>query len=260
MSYSVTRILPLVLLCLVASACAADTGMKAAQKALDQALPPQVAARVKESVAKDPKGFLALLQKAGAEAAACPDLFRRVDKQVVLGPDYLPRDLVALDGTALSVSRPGHRLRKPALEALLVMDRAARRDGISLVVGSAFRSYDYQVEVFARTVKEEGGEVAADRISARPGKSQHQLGMALDFSPIDDAFAQTQASRWLEAHASAYGFSLSFPKGYEAVTGYAWESWHWRYIGLAGTALQRDYFGGIQQYLIQFWEAYTSRK
>lgn len=243
----------------VTAACAVDSQVLEARKAISASLASDVASQVLARVDKDPKAFLDLLAKAKAEEAALPELFRRVDKAVALGPGFVPSDLVALDGTGLSVSRPGHRLRKPALEALLALDAAARRDGIVLVVGSAYRSYDYQVEVYARTVAQEGSEAKADRISARPGKSQHQLGMALDFSPIDESFAQTKASAWLTAHASAYGFSLSYPQGMEAVTGYTWESWHWRYVGPAAIALQKKYFGDVQQYLIQFWEAYTKK-
>lgn len=200
-----------------------DTRGFEARKAINAALPPGIASQVLARVDKEPKAFLDLLSKAKAEEAGLPELLWRVDKAVALGPGFVPTDLMALDGTGLSVSRPGHRLRKPALTALLALDAAARKDGIVLVVGSAYRSYDYQVEVYARTVAQEGSEAKADRISARPGKSQHQLGMALDFSPIDDSFSRTKASAWLNVHASAYGFSLSYPQGLEAVTGYTWE-------------------------------------
>ena len=72
--------------------------------------------------------------------------------------------------------------------------------------------------------------------------------------------AETRASRWLVANAARFGFSLSYPKGLDAVTGYKWESWHYRYIGAAACALQAEYFGGIQQYLMLFLEAMVDRK
>jgi D-alanyl-D-alanine carboxypeptidase len=224
---------------------------------VDAALPPAVAREARARIEADPAGFTSLLSQVESDSSKVPDLLKRVDKVVALGSSYAPADLVPLDKSALTVSRPGHRLRKPAFEALLKMSAAARADRVTLVVGSAYRSYEYQVEVFSRTVREEGSEAAADRISARPGKSQHQLGMVIDFSPIDDSFAKTAASRWLAAKAGAYGFSLSFPKGYEPVTGYAWESWHYRYIGVAAVELQRRFFGDVQQYLVEFWEAYA---
>ena len=74
----------------------------------------------------------------------------------------------------------------------------------------------------------------------------------MDFGSITDAFAATKAGRWLAAHAEEYGFSLSFPKGYEEVTGYRYESWHYRYITRPAAKLQKEYFDDIQQYLLEF--------
>ncbi|MCE1197115.1 D-alanyl-D-alanine carboxypeptidase family protein, partial [bacterium] len=85
--------------------------------------------------------------------------------------------------------------------------------------------------------------------------SQHQLGTAADFGSITDEFAGTAAGKWVAANAGRFGFSLSFPKGLEPVTGYLWESWHFRYIGKEAAALQEEYFGGVQHYLIVFLDA-----
>ena len=193
----------------------------------------------------------------------CLDLDYRlrelVDKQNSLPPDYAPADLVALDSSVYFVSREGLMLRKEAAAALKEMAVAARADGVTLVAASAYRSYDYQVEVYNRNVRELGQE-AADRESARPGFSQHQTGLVLDFSPIDDSFAKTAASGWLTENAFRFGWSLSFPDGYEAVTGYRWESWHYRYVGTDLAAFINKYFGGIQQYALRFlheWEKET---
>jgi D-alanyl-D-alanine carboxypeptidase len=135
------------------------------------------------------------------------------------------------------------------------MAAAARRDGITLVVSSAYRSYDYQVGVYNRIVREMGQE-AADRESARPGHSQHQTGLAADFGSIDDSFALTAAGRWMAANAPRFGWSLSFPDGYESVTGYRWESWHFRYVGKDLATLIDRYFNGIQQYALRFLYEY----
>ncbi len=96
------------------------------------------------------------------------------------------------------------------------------------------------------------GEAEAKRVSAEPGRSQHQLGTAVDFGSIDDDFAGTAEFAWLSAHAAEHGFSLSYPEGLEALTGYRHESWHWRWLGRAAMAMQRDYFGDVQQNLIVF--------
>jgi zinc D-Ala-D-Ala carboxypeptidase len=179
-----------------------------------------------------------------------------VDKKHSLPPGYAPSDLVTLTEGSYRVNRNGLTLRRVAALALDEMAKAARADGVTLVASSAYRSYEYQTQVYNRNVREMGQE-AADRESAKPGHSQHQTGLVVDFGSIDDSFAATAASRWLSANASRFGWSLSFPDGYEAVTGYRWESWHYRYIGKGLAAFIDKYFDGIQQYALRFlyeWE------
>jgi D-alanyl-D-alanine carboxypeptidase len=178
-------------------------------------------------------------------------LWELVDKQHPLPPDYVPDDLVILADGAYLVNRAGMVLCGVAEKSLSEMAAAARADGVSLVVSSAYRSYAYQDEVYNRIVREIGRE-AADRESAQPGHSQHQTGLVADFGAIDDSFAQTAAGRWMAANASRFGWSLSFPDGYESVTGYRWESWHFRYVGKDIAAFIDNYFGGIQQYALRF--------
>jgi D-alanyl-D-alanine carboxypeptidase len=110
--------------------------------------------------------------------------------------------------------------------------------------------------VYERNVKEMGQQ-AADRESARPGHSQHQLGLVIDFGSITDAFARTPEGIWLSANASRFGWSLSYPEGYEDVTGYRWESWHYRYVGRELAEFIDNYFNGIQQYALRFIHEFT---
>lgn len=243
----------------LATACSADPRLDAARTAARASLPAEVSKAVIARIEASPARFFALLDQAMKDEAAVPGLLVRVDKALALPEGYAPADLVALDGTGLSVSRAGHRLRKPAFLAMKAMDAAARAEGVTLLVSSAYRSYEYQVGVWDRGVKAEGEAATAASI-AKPGHSQHQLGMAVDFGSIDDSFAETRASRWLVANAGRYGFSLSYPKGLEPVTGYKWESWHYRYLGVAACSLQAEFFGGIQQYLILFIEAWRAGK
>jgi len=180
-----------------------------------------------------------------------PYTYCLVDKQHPLPSGYEPVDLVPLSGGSYRVSRNGLKLRRIAATALEEMAAAAAAEGIDLTVGSAYRSAEYQAQVYDREVKTYGKEVA-DRESAQPGKSQHQLGLAVDFSPIDDAFAKTKASEWLLRNAGRFGWSLSFPEGYEDITGYRWESWHYRYVGKDLADFINTYFEGTQQYALQF--------
>ncbi len=197
---------------------------------------------LERAIAADAGGFLVL-----------------VDKGHLLSADYAPSDLVPVGpGRSYVPGREGLSLRREAEAALERMAGAARADGVTLVVSSTYRSWEYQKKVYERNVRELGRETA-DRESAMPGASQHQLGAAVDFGSITDAFAGTKAGKWLVENAYKYGWSLSFPDGYEAVTGFRWESWHYRYVGVEAAALQRDWFGDVQQYMIEFVDAWKRR-
>lgn len=203
---------------------------------------------MRKAILSDPQGFLHLVARVLDEPA---ELFVLVDKRHTMDSDYEPDDLVNLKSYPLTVSWGDLLLRKAIMPAVMEMADAAKAAGVTLVFSSGYRSFEYQKSVFAREVKTYGQEMA-ERESARPGASQHQLGTAIDFGSITDAFEQTRAGRWLAAHAGEYGFSLSYPPGYEGITGYRYESWHYRYLTKAGAFLQKRYFGDIQQYLLLF--------
>jgi len=220
-----------------------------------QALTAGLPGSIQQAILADPRGFLHLL----AQVLDQPqDLLVLVDKGHLLGAGYVPPDLVPLRGYRLAVSRNDLSLRRVIMTDVLAMVAAAKADGVTLLFSSSYRSYEYQKEVYAREVTTYGQE-AADRESAHPGASQHQLGTAIDFGSITDEFAGTRAGRWLAAHAWEYGFTLSYPKGYEQVTGYRWESWHYRYITRPAARLQREFFGDVQQYLLEFLDAHRTQ-
>jgi zinc D-Ala-D-Ala carboxypeptidase len=187
-----------------------------------------------------------------------PFTYYLVDKQHPLPGGYEPDDLVTLQTGLYRLDQSGIRLRKIAADALQEMATAAAKDGITFAIGSAYRSAAYQAQVYERAVNTYGKETA-DRESAQSGKSQHQLGLTVDFSPIDDAFAATPACKWLLENASRFGWSLSFPDGYEETTGYRWESWHYRFVGKDLAAFIDNYFDGIQQYALQFIHAWQEQ-
>jgi D-alanyl-D-alanine carboxypeptidase len=219
-------------------------------------IPPELSGRIISAAAESPAFILDLFSCLGGD----PFLRRLVDKQHALPAGYEPGDLVKLEAGSYQTGREGLLLRAVAAEALESMAAAARAEGLTLIASSAYRSYDYQAEVYARNVRESGQETA-DRESSRPGYSQHQTGLAVDFGSITDAFAETAAGRWLAANAGRFGWSLSFPDGYEALTGYRWESWHYRYVGRDLTAFIDTWFDGVQQYALRFiheWELASS--
>ncbi len=165
------------------------------------------------------------------------DLLVLVNKEYQLPSKYTPSDLVS---ASLSGIRKGESflLRNILINDLKELVTAATADGIDLSIRSGYRSYSTQVSTYNYWLSVNGGSISAtDKISARAGHSQHQLGTAVDFSSseiqdgLGGVFSSTKASVWLANNAWKYGFVISYPSGYESVTGYNYESWHYRYIG-----------------------------
>jgi zinc D-Ala-D-Ala carboxypeptidase len=213
-----------------------------------QALVTGLPDKIRETILDQPAMFLTELVPVLSETR---ELYILVDKNHSLPSGYYPTDLVALDDYPISVNKEGMQVRKLVIEQALAMAADAREAGVELLFSSAFRSYDYQARIYQWNVDTFGQE-QADRESAQPGKSQHQIGTVFDFGSISDEFAETDQGKWMKEHAWEYGFSLSYPDGYEGLTGYRHESWHFRYITQAGALLERDFFGGIQQYMLEF--------
>ncbi|MFP4491201.1 MAG: M15 family metallopeptidase, partial [Spirochaetaceae bacterium] len=209
----------------------------------------QLPENIQRAIRERPQYFLELIRR----SMALPDyLLRLVDKSHPLPEGYKPDSIVELsDYNMLNLNKNTLTLHSGCMPDLLAMNEAARRDGIELVISSTYRTYEYQKGLYERYVKNYGQE-EADRFSARPGTSQHQLGTAIDFGSITKEIAHTSQGRWLAEHAWKYGFSLSYPEGYEELTGYMWEPWHFRYISRTGTRLQREFFGDIQQHMTEF--------
>lgn len=169
----------------------------------------------------------------GAHSLEDPDsIWVITNKLRPLDPQtYTPDDLVAPN----VVNTNGQPLRSVAALATERMVAAAAADGVEVHVVSAFRSYDMQVKVYGNFVANQG-EAYADTTSARPGHSEHQTGLTADFAgndacTLDTCFAETDAGKWLQEHAAEFGFTMRYPDGYEGVTGYFYEPWHYRYVG-----------------------------
>jgi len=158
-----------------------------------------------------------------------------VDKQTALPSGYVPPGLVAIAPGYIAPGFSG-RLRAEAHQALTHMLSDAYTAGNDIYARSAYRSYSEQAATFAYWVSVLG-EVEARRVSAEAGHSEHQLGTAVDLTDASvgfdlvESFGATASGQWLMANAHLYGFALSYPACCEAITGYAYEPWHWRYIG-----------------------------
>lgn len=167
------------------------------------------------------------------------NLLVAVDKGTKLVSDYEPTDLVKLfDDKNLLVQTQDLMLRSEAADALSLMVQKLMADtGKPLTIASGYRSYNNQFRQYSSWVRQLGQE-EADKVSARPGFSEHQLGTAIDFMSGDSGydfvneFDTTVAGVWLQANAYKYGFVQSYPAGEEVTTGYSYEAWHYRYIGI----------------------------
>jgi LAS superfamily LD-carboxypeptidase LdcB/cell division protein FtsL len=115
-------------------------------------------------------------------------------------------------------------------QAFEEMSEAAAKENLDLYIGSSFRTYEYQVEIFDN-YSAIYGEEKANTFSSKPGHSEHQSGLSIDCNTIDSAFGDTLESEWLSQHAAEYGFIIRYPQGKEDITGYEYEPWHIRYVG-----------------------------
>lgn len=145
-------------------------------------------------------------------------------------PDgYAPPDLVPIASAGVP-QRGSQQLRAIVIPDVLDMTQAAQSDGVPLFVSSGYRSYAVQVSTYRYWVGLRGLE-AADRVSARPGHSQHQLGIAIDFNFGSlGGFTTSPAGLWLWDHAQEYGFVFPYTLASIARTGYIFEPWHVRWV------------------------------
>lgn len=174
-----------------------------------------------------------------------------VNKYLYLGSDYIPDNLESI---STNYSRSGMKLVSSAKEAFETLAENALKDNIKVIAMSSYRSYEYQVDLYNRYVKSDGVE-AADTYSARAGYSEHQTGLCVDvYDGVVDYtnFEKSDAFEWMQENAYQYGFILRYPKGKEDITGYQYESWHYRYVG-------KEIATYIHQHNITFDEYYVQQ-
>lgn len=206
--------------------------------------------KIQHSIMENPQRFLELTESLLKQPQ---ELFYLVDKNNTLTREVAPSATVRPSDYGISHSRRERTVSSLIIEPLRKMTEAAAREGIDILFASGYRPYEYQENLYNSWV-EELGQIEADRVSAKPGTSQHQLGTAVDFGSISDAYADTEAGRWLSKKAGEFGFSLSYPAEAEQITGYRWECWHYRYITVKGIEIQREFFLNLQQYFLEFWQ------
>jgi D-alanyl-D-alanine carboxypeptidase len=160
-----------------------------------------------------------------------------VNKQHPLRPaDYVPPDLTIPDVPLADPGAANMQMRAVTATALEQMFAGAKQQGINLRVVSAYRSYSYQQSLYNGYVAS-SGQAVADAESARAGYSEHQTGLSVDIGATDgicdlsQCFGSTPEGEWLAANSYEYGFILRYTADKEAITGYEYEPWHFRYVG-----------------------------
>ena len=154
-----------------------------------------------------------------------------VNKHYYLEEDYIPNNLEEIN---TQYALKGMKLVNVAKEAFEEMSAAARKENLKIVAMSTYRDYNYQENLYNKYVKQDGIE-KADLYSGRPGFSEHQTGLAVDVYNGKETytnFHKTKEFIWMQEHAKEYGFILRYPENKENETGYEYESWHYRYVGI----------------------------
>ena len=179
-----------------------------------------------------------------------------VNKHRPLSPaDYVPADLVQPNIT-LAVSGEAAQLNRTTAAAAEQMFAAAAQEGVTMTLASGYRSYGTQVATYNGYVASRG-QAEADTASARPSHSEHQTGWAFDIGDgggacsFQPCFAEQPAAVWAKANGHRFGFVVRYPWMLHEITGYYYESWHMRYIGVEaatdmatrGVATLEEYFG-----------------
>lgn len=177
-----------------------------------------------------------------------------VNKHRPLKPaNYVPADLVQ-PRVALAVSGEAALLNRTTAAAAERMFAAAAAAGVTMTLASGYRSYATQTATYNGYVSARG-RAAADTASARPGYSEHQTGWAFDIGDgggacsFQPCFAEQPAAAWAKANAHRFGFVVRYPWMLHPVTGYYYESWHLRYIGVeAATDMKKRGIGTLEEY------------
>lgn len=154
-----------------------------------------------------------------------------VNKKYYLPANYEPDDLEMI---SVVYANKGKYLRKEAKEAFEKLSETAKKQGYRIVAVSAYRTYDYQQELYKEYVATMGTDYA-DHCSARPGHSEHQTGLAVDVEGSNqdyDEFEKSKEFEWMRENAHLFGFILRYPEGKTQTTGFKYEPWHYRYVGV----------------------------
>ena len=217
-----------------------DDARKAEEEAKKKAAEEE--AKRKAEAAAKPTGTVAAPANCGTANPGSVTVV--INKKHCFSPlSWAPSDLASVNG---------YLLRAEAAGQMTAMMNAALAAGLGFELSSAYRSYSDQATVYSHWVRVNGSQAAADTVSARPGYSEHQTGLAADLKVGGcalECFAGSAQYTWLTQHAAEYGFIQRYPVGLTSITGYSPEAWHWRYVGVAtATDMKNKGIQTLEQY------------
>lgn len=157
------------------------------------------------------------------------DILILINKYNYLNKDYIPSDLEQI--SQVYNKGTNSMMRHIAKIHFEEMCENAKKEGIIIYNMSAYRDYNKQEKIYNGYLLNYGYDVV-DKFSARPGHSEHQSGLATDINTINKTFINTKEYKWLQNNAYKYGFIERYPKDSEKITGYEYEPWHYRYVGM----------------------------
>ena len=155
-----------------------------------------------------------------------------VNKYNALSKDYEVEDLKTISKTYSYGDNK--KLNKEAYDAFISLADDAKKEGYTILIVSSYRTYQDQEDVW-KDYKASFGTKKADAYAARAGSSEHETGLAIDvadYNDKNDKFEATESFKWMQTNAHKYGYILRYPKGKENITGYSYEAWHYRYVGI----------------------------
>lgn len=170
-----------------------------------------------------------------------------VNKYNYLSKDYIPKNLKKIDNTTLI---------NYVCDAFNAMKNDIKENNLNIIAVSGYRSFEYQDKLYKRYERYDGRE-KADTYSARAGYSEHQTGLAVDVSNGELPYTQfenTEEYKWMTENAYKYGFILRYPKNKDKITGYIFESWHFRYVGVKVSSYIKKHNITFDEYYAKFIE------
>lgn len=163
-------------------------------------------------------------------------LFKIVNEENPIDRNYEPKELIVPNVSLVGLeSEPRNKISKVLKDDLERLFKDAQKEGLDLYLSCAYRSFEEQEYLYNRALEKEKSNSSV--LVALPGRSEHQLGLAVDLTTssigfqLEESFENTEEGQWLLENSYKYGFVLRYLNGKEEITGYSYEPWHYRYVG-----------------------------